>query len=151
PKPPPMMKPKAQLGVRTVLGVVAVVIDLTVSVLYSHRGDPHKRVGLGTAVIFLPCAVLRESTAPRAGEHAIWDTLRSGRPSSLRATPSQFETSCAISRKVNRGELSANRFLHPNRNMYNPHNARNSLEHNCARLAVAHLSQLKRRTASAIS
>ncbi len=29
--------------------------------------------------------------------------------------------------------------------------ARNTLEHNCARLAVAHLGRLKRRTASAIS
>src|SRR5438874_7533710 len=31
-----------------------------------------------------------------------------------------------------------------------PH-ARNTLEHNCVRLAVAHLGRLKRRTASAIS
>jgi hypothetical protein len=34
--------------------------------------------------------------APRADEHAIWDTLRSRKPGSLRAMPSQFETSCAI-------------------------------------------------------
>jgi hypothetical protein len=41
-------------------------------------------------------AVLQESSAPRADEHAIWDTLRSPKPGSLRAMPSQFETSCAI-------------------------------------------------------
>jgi hypothetical protein len=41
-------------------------------------------------------AVLQESSAPRADEHAIWDTLRSRKPGSLRAMPSQFETSCAI-------------------------------------------------------
>jgi hypothetical protein len=40
--------------------------------------------------------VLQESSAPRADEHAIWDTLRSRKPGSLRAMPSQFETSCAI-------------------------------------------------------
>ncbi len=41
-------------------------------------------------------AVLQESSAPRGDEHAIWDTLRSRKPGSLRAMPSQFETSCAI-------------------------------------------------------
>jgi hypothetical protein len=41
-------------------------------------------------------AVLQESSAPRADELAIWDTLRSRKPGSLRAMPSQFETSCAI-------------------------------------------------------
>jgi acetyl esterase/lipase len=39
---------------------------------------------------------LQESSAPRADEHAIWDTLRSRKPGSLQAMPSQFETSCAI-------------------------------------------------------
>jgi hypothetical protein len=29
-------------------------------------------------------------------EHGIWNTLRSRKPGSLRAMPSQFETSCAI-------------------------------------------------------
>jgi hypothetical protein len=42
------------------------------------------------------CGVWQESSAPRADEHAIWDTLRSRKPGSLRAMPSQFETSCAI-------------------------------------------------------
>src|ERR1700730_8929815 len=41
-------------------------------------------------------AVLQESSAPRADEHGIWDTLRSRKPGSLRAMPSQFETPCAI-------------------------------------------------------
>src|ERR1700674_2381025 len=40
--------------------------------------------------------VVQESSAPRADEHAIWDTLRSRKPGSLRAMPNQFETSCAI-------------------------------------------------------
>ena len=39
---------------------------------------------------------LQESSAPRADEHAIWDTLRSRKPGSLRAMPSRFETSCAV-------------------------------------------------------
>jgi hypothetical protein len=37
-----------------------------------------------------------ERESPRADEHAIRDTLRSRKPGSLRAMPSQFETSCAI-------------------------------------------------------
>jgi hypothetical protein len=41
-------------------------------------------------------AVLQKSSAPRADEHAIWDTLRSRKPGPRRAMPSQFETSCAI-------------------------------------------------------
>jgi hypothetical protein len=41
-------------------------------------------------------AILQESSAPRADEHAIWDTLRSRKRGSLRAMPSRFETSCAI-------------------------------------------------------
>jgi hypothetical protein len=41
-------------------------------------------------------AVLPGSSAPRADEQAVWDTLRSREPGSLRAMPSQFETSCAI-------------------------------------------------------
>jgi len=40
--------------------------------------------------------VLQESSPPRADEHAIWDTLRSRKPGSVRAMPSQFETSYAI-------------------------------------------------------
>ena len=40
--------------------------------------------------------VLQESSVPRADEHAIWDTLRSRKPGSLRAMASQLETSCAI-------------------------------------------------------
>ena len=48
----------------------------------------------------LPSEAMRlvdqESSAPRADEHAIWDTLRSRMPGSRRAMPSQFETSCAI-------------------------------------------------------
>ena len=39
---------------------------------------------------------VQESSAPRADEYVIWDTLRSRKPGSLRAMPSQFETSCAI-------------------------------------------------------
>lgn len=41
-------------------------------------------------------AVLQESSAPRADEHAISDTWRSRQPGSLRAMPSPFETACAI-------------------------------------------------------
>jgi hypothetical protein len=40
--------------------------------------------------------VLQETSAPRADGYALWDTLRSRKPDSLRAMPSQFETSCAI-------------------------------------------------------
>src|SRR6202171_2559672 len=43
-------------------------------------------------------------------------------------------------------ERLANRFLHSNRNLYNPAHARNTVEHNCARVAVAHLGRLNRRT-----
>ena len=37
------------------------------------------------------CAVLQESSAPRADEHAIWDTLRSRKPGSLRAMLEHFD------------------------------------------------------------
>src|SRR5260370_17794026 len=45
--------------------------------------------------------VLQESSAPRADEHAIWDTLRSPKPGSLRPKPTQFETPSAISKGRN--------------------------------------------------
>src|ERR1017187_2583909 len=51
-------------------------------------------------------AVLQESSAPRADEHAVWDTLRSRKPGFLRAMPSQFETSCAIWKGESRRTLS---------------------------------------------
>src|SRR5580765_7460601 len=54
-------------------------------------------------------------------------------------------------RRVKRGEPWAKRFLHSNRNLYNPAHARNTVEHHCAWLAVAHLGPLDRRTGSEIS
>ena len=49
-------------------------------------------------------AVLQESSAPRADEHAIWDTLRSRKPGSLRAMPSQFRDHMRDLERVNRDE-----------------------------------------------
>jgi len=53
-------------------------------------------VAAGSAGARDACSVLQESSAPRADEAAIWDTLRFRKPRSLRAVPRQFETSYAI-------------------------------------------------------
>ena len=70
---------------------------ITTLPIVAHSHKPQGRFNwLLPQVIALPYAFLQESSAPRADEHAIWDTLRSRKPGSLRAMPSQFETSCAI-------------------------------------------------------
>jgi hypothetical protein len=65
------------------------------------EGDRRCYSKIGKTWICEHCAVLQESSAtessaPRADEHAIWDTLRSRKPGFLRAMPSQFENSFAI-------------------------------------------------------
>ena len=63
------------------------------------------RVGIATATGFLRRYLTfafarrrrpRKRSFTQRLVHAIWDTLRSRKPGSLRAMPSQFETSCAI-------------------------------------------------------
>jgi hypothetical protein len=63
---------------------------------------------------------------------------------------SQFETSCENLERVHGGEPLGEPFF-STPILYNPPHARNTLAHNYARLAVAYLDLLKRRTGNAIS